>query len=110
MNLLDKDAEWVKTKPGNVIIFDPRTIHTGSDFEQDKYSVFVAYGRNNIHFQQHYQYYRFLRKDLNYKELSPKLVDQLKVSDLYGGEEHTMKKINGAWIPSDIFNYFAGFF
>ncbi len=30
---LSDRADWVATAPGDVIIFDPRTIHTGSDFQ-----------------------------------------------------------------------------
>jgi hypothetical protein len=107
---LSEDAEWIATQPGDAIIFDPRVIHTGSKFDGDKYSVFVAYGQVNRHYQEHYQYYRYLRKDLKYQAMDPQLVEILKGQDLYGGEGQTLDAIDGAWIPSDVFNYFSSFF
>lgn len=104
------DADWITPRPGDAVIFDPRTIHTGSDFEGEKYSVFVAYGYDNRHFQEHYQYYRYLRKDLKYRSLAPELVDQLKSAGLYAGEGQTIERIEGAWIPSEVFRVVSGFF
>lgn len=107
---LEDEAEWIVPEPGDAVIFDPRTIHTGSAFDGDKYSCFVAYGIDNRHFQEHYQYYRYLRKDLKYRALDPELVIWLEERGLYAGEGRTIDRINGAWIPSEVFNYFAGFF
>ena len=107
---LSDDSEWIATQPGDAVIFDPRTIHTGSKFDGDKYSVFVAYGQVNQHYQEHYQYYRYLRKDLKYQALHPELIELLQSKHLFGGEGQTMDQIDGAWIPSDVFNYFASFF
>src|SRR5262245_58414213 len=59
-------AEWVATQPGDCIIFDPRVLHTGSRFSGVKYSMFVAYGVENSHFRDHWQYYVKLRTDLGY--------------------------------------------
>jgi hypothetical protein len=105
-----EEAEWISPEPGDAVIFDPRTIHTGSEFKGDKYSCFVAYGNVNRHYQEHYQYYRYLRKDLKYRALDSELIGMLEEKDLFAGEGQTVERIDGAWIPSEVFNYFAGFF
>ncbi|MEZ5003494.1 MAG: phytanoyl-CoA dioxygenase family protein [Chitinophagales bacterium] len=107
---LKEKAEWIKTKPGDCILFDPRLIHTGGEFEAEKYSFFVAYGNKNRHFDQHYTYYRYLRRDLHYKAIPNTLVEQLKAQKLYAGEEKYRQKIDGAWIPSTAFSFVANFF
>jgi hypothetical protein len=107
---LKEQAVWIKTKPGDCVIFDPRLIHTGGEFEAEKFSFFNAYGIENSHFQQHYTYYRYLRYDLKYKAMPSKLVDLLKSKNLYASEDKLEEKINGAWIPSTAFSFVANFF
>lgn len=104
---LDGRADWVATEPGDCIIFDPRTIHTGSNFQGMKYSFFVAYGVENCHFRNHYNYYRYLRQDLNYKELHLELVERLRAANLYADELFDEKTIEGAWLPSKTFSLMA---
>ncbi len=104
---LDDRADWVATEPGDCVIFDPRTIHTGSDFQGTKYSFFIAYGIENSHFRNHYNYYRHLREDLNYKELHPELVERLKAANLYADESPDYENIEGAWLPSKAFSLVA---
>ena len=41
-NLLPNRVEWIATKPGDAIIFDPRVVHTGSDFKKVKYAFFCS--------------------------------------------------------------------
>jgi hypothetical protein len=96
-------AEWVQTGPGDCILFDPRVMHTGSDFQGDKYSLFTAYGIENSHFYNHYNYYRYLRSDLGYQALHPALVERLRAAQLYAGEKNTVDRIEGAWLPSKTF-------
>jgi hypothetical protein len=107
---LDNRAVWVATEPGDCVIFDPRTIHTGSDFQGTKYSFFIAYGVENSHFRNHYNYYRHLRDDLNYKELHPELVERLKAAGLYADESPDYETIEGAWLPSKAFSLVASHF
>ncbi len=82
-DLLANDAEWIATNPGDCVIFDPRVVHTGSRIRGDKYSMFVAYGKPNRHFHNHWNYYRETRFDLGYEPLADELVGQLKKARLY---------------------------
>lgn len=107
--LKDK-AVWIKTQPGDCIVFDPRLIHTGGGFERRKYSFFAAYGIENFHFRQHYTYYRHLRNDLGYEPIPNGLAKLLKDKGLYAKEEKYTGKIEGAWIPSNLFSFVANFF
>ncbi len=93
------NAEWIATEPGDCIIFDPRTTHSGSYIKGPKYSIFVAYGRENIHFYHHQNYYRHVRPELHYQDPAPELVKQLKVANLYPEERPVFDKIDGAWVP-----------
>jgi hypothetical protein len=106
---LENRADWVATEPGDCIIFDPRTIHTGSDFEGTKYSFFVAYGVENNHFRNHYNYYRYLREDLGYSAIHTELAARLKSANLYADEMHGQSDagIEGAWLPSKLFSMVA---
>ena len=104
---LGEMADWVKTEPGDCIVFDPRTMHTGSEFQGTKYSFFVAYGVENMHFRNHYNYYRHLRQDLNYQGLQPELVERLRAADLYADESASDQPIEGAWLPSKLFTAVA---
>ncbi len=104
---VDEHAVWVATEPGDCVIFDPRTVHTGSDFKGTKYFFFIAYGIDNQHFRNHYNYYRHLRTDLGYQPLQPDLVQLLKATDLYAEETLSSAPIEGAWLPSKVFQMVA---
>ncbi len=104
---LEERADWVATGPGDCIIFDPRIIHTGSEFKGTKYSLFLGYGVENGHFRRHYNYYRYLREDLNYQALHPDLVQRLQSAGLYAGETADIDSIPGAWMPGKVFNLLA---
>lgn len=107
---LKEKAVWLKTQPGDCIVFDPRLIHTGGGFERRKYSFFAAYGIENAHFRRHYTYYRHLRRDLGYETMPEGLVKLLKDRELYAAEEIYTGKIEGAWVPSNLFSLVANFF
>jgi hypothetical protein len=107
VDLVGSDAEWVATDPGDCVIFDPRILHTGSRFHGTKYSVFVAYGVENSHFRNHWQYYMKLRTDLGYSPIAPALADRLRAADLLAVEPPADLTIEGAWIPSSTFAYVA---
>lgn len=109
-DVLKEKAEWIRTQPGDCVIFDPRLIHTGGEFGGIKYSFFVAYGIENRHFKEHYTYYRHLRTDLKYKPIPAALKTQLKEAGLYASEDQFTEKIEGAWIPSKAFAMVANLF
>jgi ectoine hydroxylase-related dioxygenase (phytanoyl-CoA dioxygenase family) len=95
-------ADWIPTEPGDCVIFDPRTIHSGSYITGPKYSVFVAYGVENKHFFNHYNYYRNIRSELGYADLDEEFVQMLKDQDLYPELTPTLDYVEGAWVPSSI--------
>ena len=96
------NAEWIATEPGDCVIFDPRTIHSGSYITGPKYSMFVAYGVENTHFYNHQNYYRQLRTELNYGDLDPELVQTLKSKELYAEKPPIYTDIQGAWTPAPV--------
>jgi hypothetical protein len=72
-----------------------------------KYSVFLAYGVENLHFRNHWHYYLNLRKDLGYAGLDPALADRLRAANLLASPPPADLEIEGAWIPSTTFQYVA---
>jgi hypothetical protein len=76
-------AEWVPAGAGDAVIFDPRVLHTGTPVDGAKYSMFVAFGVPNRHFEAHASYYRFTRPDLGYAAMAPALVERLQAAGLY---------------------------
>ncbi|MEM1319923.1 MAG: phytanoyl-CoA dioxygenase family protein [Bacteroidota bacterium] len=107
-DLLADRADWVATEPGDAIIFDPRIVHTGSEFSGRKFSVFLAFGEENRHFHRHYRYYRHLRRDLGYKDFPEALAHQLQAAGLHPDElPNSSTPIEGAWMPSGLFTAIA---
>lgn len=100
-------ADWFAPDPGDCVIFDPRVIHTGSDFEGTKYAAFIGYGVPNCHYHHHRHYYTHLRPDLGYQPLDPVLVARLQAAGLYGGDTAAEGAIEGAWVPGAAYNYLA---
>jgi ectoine hydroxylase-related dioxygenase (phytanoyl-CoA dioxygenase family) len=102
------NAEWLATEPGDAVIFDPRTLHSGSYISGPKYSLFVAYGLENKHFYNHQNYYRHIRTELNYQDLVPDLVQKLTAAGLCPGQTPAYDPIQGAWVPAPVLrNYLA---
>lgn len=104
---LSEKAHWIATSPGDCIIFCPRTYHTGSNFKGTKYSLFLAYGAENRHFRNHYNYYRHMRQDLGYSAIQPVLRQRLEAANLYSDETPDSQKIEEAWLPSKAFQLVA---
>ena len=73
---------YIKTEPGDCIIFDPRLIHSGSPIYGPKYAIFLTYGINNKHARNHMHYYLYTRTDLDYEKPSPELAQKLKEENL----------------------------
>lgn len=80
---------WVRTEPGDTIIFDQRCYHSASEIRGPKYAVYLSYSPDDEHAANHLCYYRQLRPDLNYGEPVSELVDKLKKADLYFEPEFT---------------------
>ena len=95
-------AEWVATQPGDCILFDPRTLHSGSYITGPKYSMFLAYGVENSHYYNHHNYFMNIRSELRYGELAPELVQMLKDADLYPERLPSYDHIQGAWLPTSV--------
>lgn len=74
---------WIKTEPGDVIIFDQRLYHSASTIRGPKYAVYLSYSPENQHAVNHMGYYRHFRKDLGYQDLDPELAELLKAKSLY---------------------------
>jgi hypothetical protein len=107
VDLVGDAAEWLETDAGDCVIFDPRVLHTGSRFHGEKYSIFIAYGIESIHFRNHWHYYLTLRSDLGYATIDPALSDQLRAAGLLGGAPPADVMIGDAWIPSSTYAYVA---
>ena len=74
---------WLKTEPGDCVIFDQRLYHSASPIKGPKYAVYLSYSPENRHAVNHLGYYRHFRRDLGYKSLAPELVEILKERQLY---------------------------
>ncbi|MDZ7267862.1 MAG: phytanoyl-CoA dioxygenase family protein [candidate division KSB1 bacterium] len=95
-------AVWVVTEPGDCIIFDPRLLHSGSAITGPKYSIFLAYGIENHHFERHYHYYRHVRRELQYDDLAPELVQQLRLHNLLAGVSTATMPLAEAFRPGSL--------
>lgn len=93
-------AEWVPAGAGDAVIFDPRVLHTGTPVDGAKYSMFVAYGVPNRHFEAHARYYRFTRPDLGYQAMAPALAARLQSAGLY--HEVTEAHADAATLPTAV--------
>src|SRR5262249_21507411 len=103
LDLLRSRARWVAPDRGDCVIFDPRILHTGSRFHGQKYSIFLAYGVENAHFQHHWRYYLSLRTDLGYSRVPAALAERLHEAGLLAAEPPGDLAIERAWIPSPTF-------
>jgi hypothetical protein len=100
-------AEWLSPAAGDVVIFDPRVLHTGSRARGPKYSIFLAYGVPNNHSVDHAIYYRFLRPELGYQPIPRDLVAQLNAAGLYLEIERPDLNVAGATIPGFVQSFVA---
>jgi ectoine hydroxylase-related dioxygenase (phytanoyl-CoA dioxygenase family) len=77
------DPVWIRTEPGDCIIFNQRLYHSASPITGPKYAMYLSYSADDEHARNHVRYYRFLRKDLNYGPVPPELAERLREHDLY---------------------------
>ncbi len=69
---------WIRTEPGDCIIFDQRLYHSASPLTGPKYAAFLSYSIENLHGRNHLGYYRHFRRDLNYSPIAPELAARLE--------------------------------
>lgn len=81
--LLLVKPQWVRTDPGDCLIFDQRVIHSASPITGPKYAIFLSYGGDDEHSRNHRRYYLFQRGDLRYDDYPPELADQLRERGLF---------------------------
>ncbi len=74
---------WIKTEPGDAVIFDQRLYHSASPIHGPKYAVYLSYSPENQHATNHLGYYRHFRSDLGYQDLAPGLRQTLIEKNLY---------------------------
>lgn len=74
---------WIRTEPGDCVIFDQRLYHCASPIRGPKYAIYLSYSPENRHALNHLGYYRHFRTDLGYGPLAPELVQRLREKDLY---------------------------
>jgi hypothetical protein len=74
---------WIKTEPGDCVIFDQRLYHSASAIHGPKYAIYLSYSPENQHARNHMGYYRYFRKDLGYDDLDPDLVEVLNEHKLF---------------------------
>ena len=79
---------WIKTDPGDCILFDARLLHAAPPVTGPKFALFLCYGADNVHSRDHQHYYRVDRRELNYEPLKPELESQLKSAGLYLGSSN----------------------
>lgn len=73
---------WVKTEPGDCIVFDTRLLHSPTPIRGPKYAIFLSYGAENQHARNHRRYYLGERPDLGYQEYPPELARRLQEANL----------------------------
>ncbi len=74
---------WIKTEPGDCVIFNQRLYHCSSPIIGPKYAVFLSYSPEDEHARNHLRYYRYTRKDLKYSPIPAELEDRLREHDLF---------------------------
>jgi len=73
---------WVKTEPGDCIVFDTRLLHSPTPIRGPKYAIFLSYGAENQHARNHRRYYLGDRPELGYQEYPPELARRLQEANL----------------------------
>ena len=90
--LLTVRPTWIKTEPGDCLIFNQRILHTGSHIRGPKYAIFLSYGADNEHSRNHRRYYLFGRSELKYDDFQPELAKQLEQAGLLLPLKETKKE------------------
>lgn len=76
---------------GDVLVFDERLYHAGRRVDHGvvsanraapKFTLSMVFGRDNEHSERMYSYFRYVRDELAYRDLSPAFVSELARRDL----------------------------
>ena len=81
--LLRARPVWIKTEPGDCVVFNQRLFHSGSKIRGPKYAIYLSYGAPNEHAHNHRRYYLEERTDLGYGDYPPDLAGRLREEELY---------------------------
>jgi Phytanoyl-CoA dioxygenase (PhyH) len=92
---------WVRTEPGDCIIFNQRLYHSASPMVGPKYAVFLSYAAENAHGLNHLAYYRHFRKDLRYAPLAQELAEELTAANLYLDAPQSLNDFSGFTPPGN---------
>ncbi|MDT4913129.1 MAG: hypothetical protein QOC66_2257 [Pseudonocardiales bacterium] len=80
-----------KAEVGDVLVFDERMYHAGRRVEAGqvntnraapKFTLSLVFGRDNEHSERMYSYFRFVRKELSYRDLPADFAEELGARDL----------------------------
>lgn len=80
-----------KAEVGDVLVFDERMYHAGrrvdagavtANREAAKFTLSLVFGLDNEHSERMYSYFRFVRRELYYRDLAPEFVDRLAAREL----------------------------
>ncbi len=74
---------WVKTEPGDAVIFNQRLYHSPSAIVGPKYALYLSYSPEDEHARNHLRYYRYHRSDLSYSPIPEELAQRLRENDLF---------------------------
>jgi hypothetical protein len=93
---------WIRTEPGDCIIFNQRLYHSASPMTGPKYAAYLSYASENEHGRNHVAYYRHVRTDLAYGPLDSELAEALKSKNLFmeAPELTELTELHGAYIHS----------
>ncbi|HET9315011.1 MAG TPA: phytanoyl-CoA dioxygenase family protein [Vicinamibacteria bacterium] len=81
----DASALWLRLRPGDCVLLDPRLLRAGTPLDGPKYSLSLAYGAPNRHFHRHRACHHH-RPGLAGHDLDPELAGLLRGAGLYARE------------------------
>jgi hypothetical protein len=80
-----------RARVGDVLVFDERMYHCGrridngivtKNREAAKFTLSLVFGRDNLHSQRMYSYFRYVRQELPYRDFAPAVAAELAQRDL----------------------------
>jgi hypothetical protein len=73
---------WIRTAPGDIVVFDPRLIHVGGHVPYRKWAVFFSMGAKNEHSRYHRDYFGGAQLDAAGGDGRKKFLDMLRSEHL----------------------------
>jgi len=79
---LTNKSRFIKTRAGDCVIFDQRVIHAGGGLrgEKPKYSLFLSFGKKNVHSLNHKSFY--MERPAYTKKMPERLIRKLQKENL----------------------------